>query len=101
MFGLRLRVGLVGAIVNGINITLNLASIRYATPRMMPVMSSASGLIVAPVVSLFSVAGGVLDKQLGTGAIFWVAGAGFAAALLLALFRLKAQYCPAEERSDR
>lgn len=92
---------LVGAIVNGINITLNLASINYATPRMMPVMSSASGLIIAPVVSLFSLAGGLLDKLFGTGAIFLVAGAGFSVAFLLALTKLKAQYCPPEQRSDR
>ena len=89
---------MVGAIVNGINITLNLASIQYAVPRMMPIMSSTSGLIVAPVVSVFSLLAGVLDKQFGTGSIFLLAGLGFGCALLLALTRLKAQYCAPEDR---
>ena len=83
---------LVGILINGVNITLSLASIKYAKANMMPIMNSVSGLIIAPTVMVFSLIGGALSQKYGINFIFAVAGAGFFALTIVAAFKLVRAY---------
>lgn len=63
----------MGIFINAVAIATNVSNIEYAPQNEVPVYSSLTGIIVAPVYALFSMVGGVLVSKTSINAIFILA----------------------------